>query len=506
MDAFYLDWMTHPSYWFQQSNVTDTYLRETYWDLLDANESEKNNPLASIIVHDQLIRHIERHCDSQHIILYHLEKALEIHASMKGTYTLNCLEWCFWGLPVRHAGNATQICTLLKEGWEKLHAVDGEKDDGVSYLRKFITASYQRMPMNQIAFLSYHVADVTGGRRFKKVASFQKILDYYPEHGAAPSGGSLLLESVFSHFLKKQGCDRVLISLSGGVDSMLCSYILHRLNIPMMALHINYCNRDDLERNFVKEWCRYLGIPLFIRDLREIQRKPCMEHEMRGIYELYTRNVRFECYKTITRSVVILGHNQDDCFENILTNLCHQHKYENLKGMHDIQTVDGITFGRPLLNVSKAVIYDEARRIGIPYLKDSTPKWSQRGQIRDKVRPVLEEWDARMTGALFQLANVMEENELYKAHVVKDLMGRTVYEIGDGNVTQTLTLTLPELAFGKTVWKAYLKQIGITIKQKSLDNFMTMFEADKNFKCILSKECHADVARPRVAFILRNSR
>jgi len=483
MEAFYLDWMTHPSYWFQQSDVTDTYLRDTYWDLLDEHESEKDNPLASLIVHDQLIRHIERHCASQHIILYHLEKALEIHTSMKGKYTLNCLEWCFWGLPVRHSGNANQICALLKEGWEKLQGAVGTDED-VTYLRKFITASYQRMPMNQIAFLSYHVGD--RDTRFKKLMPFQKILDYFPEH--APAGGSPLLESVFAHFLKKQGCGRVLVSLSGGVDSMLCSYILHRLEIPMVALHINYCNRDDLERNFVKEWCRYLGIPLFIRDLREIQRKPCMEQEMRGIYELYTRNVRFECYKTITRNVVILGHNQDDCFENILTNLCHQHKYENLKGMLDVQTVEGVTFGRPLLDVSKATIYEEARRIGIPYLKDSTPKWSQRGQIRDTVRPVLEQWDKRMTGALFELSNVLEENEMYKAHIVQDLIGRTVLENGIKRIA------LPEIAFGKSVWKAYLKQIGVTIKQKSLDNFINILAGTKEFKCILSKECLVEVS------------
>jgi len=141
-----------------------------------------------------------------------------------------------------------------------------------------------------------------------------------------------------------------------------------------------------------------------------------------------------------------------------------------------------------LLDVSKATIYEEARRIGIPYLKDSTPKWSQRGQIRDTVRPVLEQWDKRMTGALFELSNVLEENEMYKAHIVQDLIGRTVLENGIKRIA------LPEIAFGKSVWKAYLKQIGVTIKQKSLDNFINILAGTKEFKCILSKECLVEVS------------
>jgi tRNA(Ile)-lysidine synthase TilS/MesJ len=59
---------------------------------------------------------------------------------------------------------------------------------------------------------------------------------------------------------------------------------------------------------------------------------------------------------------------------------------------------------RPLLCVSKAEIYAFANLWALPYLADSTPKWSQRGMIRDIVRPAIKSWNPQLIPGLLTLS------------------------------------------------------------------------------------------------------
>jgi len=124
---------------------------------------------------------------------------------------------------------------------------------------------------------------------------------------------------------------------------------------------INYTNRASAydEEAFVTDWVNSMGYPLHVRRIEEINRKPCVETDMRTTYEKYTRRVRFSTYKTIASdALVVMGHNKDDCLENILQNIGNCHKYENLSGMDTLVVQDGISFFRPLLDISKEDIVE----------------------------------------------------------------------------------------------------------------------------------------------------
>ena len=56
----------------------------------------------------------------------------------------------------------------------------------------------------------------------------------------------------------------------------------------------------------------------------------------RDIYEDITKKIRFDMYKKICEKhncVIALGHNKDDCIENIFANIAKQQKMIILKGM-----------------------------------------------------------------------------------------------------------------------------------------------------------------------------
>ena len=158
------------------------------------------------------------------------------------------------------------------------------------------------------------------------------------------------LRQAFISTLRKIGdAKTVVISISGGVDSMVSSFILHHLSqqntrFKVIGVHINYGNREtcDLEVEFVKRWCRLLNIELYIRHISEIQRHKKTDGEIdtqnshgREFYEKITKKIRFDMYRKFN-SPIILGHNKDDCTENIFANIRKSRSYDNLMGMREV--------------------------------------------------------------------------------------------------------------------------------------------------------------------------
>jgi tRNA(Ile)-lysidine synthase TilS/MesJ len=93
---------------------------------------------------------------------------------------------------------------------------------------------------------------------------------------------------------------------------------------------------------------------------------------------------------------VILGHNLDDCFENCITNIMTQRSKDNLYGMKPMSELMGVSLRRPVLSIPKSSIVEMCNKFNIPFLLDSTPKWSRRGKIRDIIVPALKQFDGNL--------------------------------------------------------------------------------------------------------------
>lgn len=207
----------------------------------------------------------------------------------------------------------------------------------------------------------------------------------------------------------------ICVSLSGGVDSIVLLFLLSNINnINLNAIHINYKNREtsDDEMNMCIKMCNYLNIPIFIREINEIKRS---RNSDRDLYEEVTRKIRFSFYKIIQdkyNSVICMGHNKDDCLENIFSNIIRKQKYDNMNGMDFFGTELDVNIIRPFLDISKKEIYTIANYYKLPYLYDSTPSWSDRGRKRDILIPFLNNFDHRIIPGLIEVNNRM--NMLYK--------------------------------------------------------------------------------------------
>jgi tRNA(Ile)-lysidine synthase TilS/MesJ len=229
-------------------------------------------------------------------------------------------------------------------------------------------------------------------------------------------------------------------------------------------VHINYANRitskDEAEANFVVDWCNtILHIPCYVRHITEINRQQCMDNGFRELYETYTRNVRYFAYKEFGQDAkIVLGHNKDDIMENIFTNIANKNKYDNLDGMTEYSTQDGICFWRPLLNLSKEEIISYAHANNIPYLPNSTPTWSQRGQIRNSIVPVINKWNPQFIPALHDLSDTLNEYH--------EIMNRMIDEI-----ICREPLYIDTLHISKIFWRSLFAKLGYeNISNKSLNH------------------------------------
>lgn len=400
-------WFDNPRLWFNSTDADDKFLSENYGHLLELKRGDTSD-LALIIIYDQLARHVFRNTYENHVIQFFLQKALAIAETLDCTH-LRTDEWCFAKLPFRHTNNLNNIFKVLKEAWTKLNDTpkgrENEKD--IATLKRFITATYQRCPTN---FQEDHIT-LYMPNKDAAISSFNQedFADVIDNSQKVEVGVDNYIKDIANNKETSKDIKDSLLSLSGGVDSMVCAKLYK--GVFKAAVHINYTNRPSAyrEEEMLVRWCNVHQIPLYVRRIAEVNRTPCMENDMREIYETYTRKVRYGTYKSVARMLgmsmstcsVILGHNKDDCMENILTNISHMNHYENLMGMSYKGVQDDITFIRPLLTYTKHEIRATATKFDIPHFHNSTPSWSQRGKIRDIVKPAIKTWDPHFeTGAL----------------------------------------------------------------------------------------------------------
>lgn len=189
--------------------------------------------------------------------------------------------------------------------------------------------------------------------------------------------------------------NKLIVSLSGGVDSMVLITILKRSEFNVVALHINYNNRDEstLEEEFLQNWCSFNNIKLYVKSIQGMKRQDGTLK--RSQYEKETRIIRYDFYKEILKKedadCILLAHHKDDIIENIFANLCRGRTILDLAAMSDYADINDVKIIRPMLKFYKSVIFEFAHKYQIPYFKDTTPKWSVRGKYRNTIFPALKD-------------------------------------------------------------------------------------------------------------------
>ena len=502
----YYEWFQNKSFWFEKNPETDIYLSNKYFQSvenkfdtnIDLTKEEISVQIGIILAYDQIPRHHNR------IHPIDVNKYSEVAAN-----TTSCLiqyivsdkeffheitanEWCFIMLPYRHLHNLRKIYKLIVFFIEKHNCNHSSlTDKGIykRFLRNTLTKVHK--VISSKAINSQKEKDITSIINcYNQWSEFESILCFNPMCPIILKSDSQRMSDVFQEELKylPEKCN-ILVSISGGVDSMVC-LLLTKICAPgknVTCVHINYNNRQEcsLETEFINKFCSILNTKFYYRKIKEISREKCHGSGLRELYEDVTKQIRFDMYKQVmlsegydtTNTYVVMGHNADDCFENIITNINNKHSYNNLHGMERISQIDDINFFRPLLKIRKSDIIEFAHSNNIPYLKDSTPKWSMRGKIRDNILPVMESINKNTIESYFHLCDHLHRSDkLIKNYIIPNV-SKSFYNEQNTIVGYFDPPELSQLINEHDVWKTiFLSDKFESVFQKRNSSFKSIKE------------------------------
>ncbi len=184
---------------------------------------------------------------------------------------------------------------------------------------------------------------------------------------------------------------RILIAVSGGIDSMVMAWIFREAGIEHAIAHCNFSLRgseSDSDEEFVATWARSNDIPFFNIRFDTLG----YAGEKRISVQMAARELRYDWFRSIIRKegfdAVAVAHNLNDNVETFLINLIRGTGLSGLAGMSP-RTGDII---RPLLFATRKEIAEFAAAHNIDYREDSSNvqvKYT-RNRIRHMVIPEIE--------------------------------------------------------------------------------------------------------------------
>jgi tRNA(Ile)-lysidine synthetase-like protein len=477
LNELYKEWFSNKYYWFSNNSQIDTYLCDKYINLLEYKYNydnfSKNELISLIIVYDQLPRHYIRVYNNLDINFYS-KKATYISKIVLNKYeNFSINELCFIYLPFRHINDINYIYKIIKIFINLYNvSINIDKITCKKYIKNTLEKSYKLITEYQLL-----------NNNFKKTEINNKILD----NDSIIRNSFINIEKIIENEYNKIKTDElIIVSLSGGVDSLVALNILQKYHKNIIAVHIDYKNSKD-ELNFVINSCNLLNIKIIYRTIDEITRDECLHNGLRDLYEDITKKIRFNLYDRLKPKYVLLGHNKDDCFENIITNIGNKHNYNNLSGMVILSTIDSINLWRPMLNIEKDEIISYAQKNNIVYLCDSTPKWSIRGKIRDYIKPSFKNiQNTNMIESFFILKDKLQESNIILELLVDNLLLKLNKITLKGVYTNNEINSLKYIS----VSSIFFKKLNIKVSYKTLKDFSKIkeqkFTLNKNYSIIIN--------------------
>ena len=190
-------------------------------------------------------------------------------------------------------------------------------------------------------------------------------------------------------FLKKS---RLIVAISGGVDSVVLAYLCRDLGLNFGLAHCNFNLRGEesnADEDFVLRLGEYLDVEVFIQgfDTQDYAKANKCSIQMSA------RELRYNWFAELARQLkfdyILTAHHADDNLETFLINFTRGTGLNGLTGIPAIN--DNIV--RPLLQFSRKSIEAYAQTNKITWREDSSNASRKylRNKLRQEVVPVLKE-------------------------------------------------------------------------------------------------------------------
>lgn len=265
------------------------------------------------------------------------------------------------------------------------------------------------------------------------------------------------LQTNFS-FLKEK---KLLLAVSGGIDSMVLVYLLKQLQFDIAVAHCNFQlrgNESNGDENFVKSICDSLSIPLFVQKFDTKQ----FAEDYKLSIQLAARKLRYDWFYELLEKknfdYLLTAHHLDDSLETFLINLS---RGTGLDGLTGIPAQNDKIF-RPLLPFSREEIENYAKENNLKWREDSSNASDKylRNKLRHDIIPVLKGLNTNILASFEKTIENLKQSQSLVEDASK-LVYKMVVEESDAllNINLKELLKLPNYTAYLYQW---LHQFGFT--------------------------------------------
>ncbi|CAM2873071.1 tRNA lysidine(34) synthetase TilS [Dolosigranulum pigrum] len=267
----------------------------------------------------------------------------------------------------------------------------------------------------------------------------------------------------FQYIVKKNKwftpTDRVLIAVSGGVDSIVLLDMMCQLPSDLRPIigvaHVNHQLRDvsDVEEQFVQELATAYDVPCYCYRWAE-------GADLQAGIEYEAREIRYQFFEQVMMdqqfNVLLTAHHQDDQAETVLMKLIRGGLLEEKTGIPQQRTFGPGKIIRPLLDYTKVELRQYAAEHKLAYKEDASNASDQflRNRLRHDVLPQLQAENPQVVAHLSEFAQELAELvEAYQLHLQELLV--KVIELDEESLTVDIPLLL---SHSRAVQKLLLKE------------------------------------------------
>jgi len=284
---------------------------------------------------------------------------------------------------------------------------------------------------------------------------------------ASPPAGGLLSHVACNLQGAGLSGQRVMVGLSGGIDSVVLLDLLHQLSLAwkfeLSSVHVNHQLQPEAGKwaAFCRRYCAGLGVPLKVKKV-----SVATGNSLEGA----ARAARYRALLQQQADILVLAHNADDQAETVLLHLLRGSGIRGLAAMRMSGAPPFIAAAgragptlmlRPLLDVPRVEIARYAATRGLQWVEDpsNTDTRLLRNFIRHAVMPQLVSRIPGSRGALERAAaHAAEASDLLDELAVQD--GAGAWE--ERGLSLTALRSLP-VARAKNLLRCYLAAEGVQV-------------------------------------------
>lgn len=221
------------------------------------------------------------------------------------------------------------------------------------------------------------------------------------------------------------------IGFSGGYDSLCLLDIMVKLSkrhkFKIFSLHLNHNFRGQ-EAFEEQEKCRDISNFYNVKFITETL------NEQNNHSENFAREERYKFFEKYAKNkkntYVLTAHNMNDNIETLIYRIVKGTGIKGLTGIPNIIDKNGVTYLRPLLNVSRKDIENYCSKLEFQPNHDSSNEDNiyKRNIIRNKVLPLLKEINTDAEKSIQSLCELAIQNENVIDSLLKDyFIDNTIY-------------------------------------------------------------------------------